>query len=91
MKPLKGIKLKENRILIKKFDKEVKTKAGIIMPDDQQIAPEGGVIVAVGPTADKTLAKVGDKVRYMLHGQEQLVNGDTYYLLRDGDVWGEIE
>lgn len=88
-KPLKGIKLKDNRILIKKFDKVETTKAGIILPDEDQEAPEGGTIVSVGPKADGV--EVGEKVRFMEHGMTVEIDGQEYYLLRDGDVWGEIE
>lgn len=91
VKPLAGIKLKENRILIKKHDLITKTEGGIILPDDDQIQPVGGVIVAVGPDTNDKLAKVGDNVRYLEHGQQVEIGKETYYLLRDDAIWGLVE
>ena len=96
-KELKGIKLKDNRILIEKFKAEEKI-GSIIMAEKDQVVPEGGVIVSIGPgnvDANSGLltpnrCKVGEKVRYMEHGMEVEIEGETYYLLRDTDVWGEI-
>lgn len=92
-----SIKLKENRVLIKKFEKEEKSKGGIILPDDQQEAPEGGTVVAVGPgrmennILVENACRAGEKVRYVKHGMEVEIDGEEYYLLRDSDVWGTIE
>jgi len=90
METLKGIKLKENRILIERFSNVVKTPAGIILPEEDQKAPEGGTIVAVGPCA-KINIEVGTKVRFLQHGMEVLIDDKPYYLLRDTDIWCEIE
>ena len=92
-----GITLKENRVLIKKFNKVEKTDAGIILPDDQQVAPEGGEVVAVGPGAyinglfHVPTCVIGEKVRYLEHGKVVEIDGEEYYLLRDTDIWGTIE
>lgn len=98
VEPLKGISLKENRVLIKKFEKEEKSKGGIILPDDQQEAPEGGTVVAVGPgaftpygTYVATTTVVGEKVRYLEHGKLVEIDGVEYYLIRETDIWGTIE
>lgn len=96
IKPI-GIRLKENRVLIKKFNKVEKTESGIILPEDQQVAPEGGEVVAVGPGVmvnglyQTTTCVVGEKVRYHEHGKVVEINGEEYYLLRDTDIWGTIE
>lgn len=98
VKPLKGISLKENRVLIKTFSAEEKTAAGIILPEGAQEAPPGGLVVSIGPgKVDPTtgvlvpnVCKVGEKVRYMAHGMEVEIGEETYYLLRDSDVWGDI-
>lgn len=99
MKALKGIKLKDNRILIKDFELVKETKGGIILPEDQWETPVGGLIVSVGPGLMNTTTgelipmtcSVGEKVQYHKHGTEVEVNGEKYYLLRDTDVWGEIQ
>lgn len=92
-----GITLKGNRILVKKFDKVEKTAAGIILPEEDQVAPEGGEIVAVGNgTWDQNgnframEYYVGQKVRYMEHGQTVKINNEEYYMIRDTDIWCEI-
>lgn len=96
---VKSVNLKENRVLIKKFEKVEKTEGGIIlMEGDMQEAPEGGTIVAVGPgkmenglLVEENTCKVGEKVRYVQHGMDVEIDGMEYYLLRDSDVWGTIE
>ncbi len=89
--PTLAITLKENRILIKKHEIRTKTEGGIILPDDDHIQPVGGIIVAVGPTTNEELAKIGDSVRYLEHGQQVDIDGEEYYLLRDDAVWGLVE
>jgi chaperonin GroES len=99
MKALKGIKLKENRILIADFDVRKESAGGIIMPESEWETPVGGLIVSVGPgkvdpnsgILVKNTCKVGESVQYHKHGTEVEVNGEKYYLLRDSDVWGEME
>jgi chaperonin GroES len=89
MKPIKGINLKENRILIQRFSKEEKSAGGIILPESEQEAPEGGTIVAAGPLVEDL--KVGEKVRFYEHGTEVTHNGKDYYLARSSDVWAGID
>lgn len=99
VKPLEGVKLKENRILIADFEPIKETPGGILLPEEQWIIPEGGLIVSAGPgktdpvtgTFVENLCKVGERVYYMNHGQKVDIDGKDYYLLRDSDVWGEIE
>lgn len=89
-----GITLSSNRVLIKKFDKVEKTAAGIILPDEDQVAPEGGEIVAVGNGhydqngVFKTMDYfIGQKVRYMEHGMTVKIKDEEYYMIRDTDIW----
>ena len=99
VKPLKGVKLKENRILIADFETIKETAGGILLPEAQWIIPEGGLVVSVGPgktdtvtgTFVKNLCSVGERVYYLNHGQKVDIDGKECYLLRDGDVWGEID
>jgi chaperonin GroES len=90
-KALAGIKLKENRILIKKHELLTKTEGGIILPDDQAVQPEGGFIVAMGPGVEKDEYKIGEDVRYYEHGTTVDYKGDSYYLLRSTDIWASID
>lgn len=88
IKTLPGINLKENRILIRKFGLEEKV-GSIIMPESEQEAPEGGVVVSKGPDAEGV--ELGEKVRYYEHGMEVTHGGETYYLGRSTDIWAGIE
>jgi co-chaperonin GroES (HSP10) len=85
---LTGISLKENRVLIKRFEKLTKTEGGIILPDDDQKAPEGGTIVAVGPDAQDLL---GQKVRFLEQGKSVMIADESYYLSRSTDIWCTID
>ena len=89
VKPLKGINLKENRILIQRFSKEEKSAGGIIMPESEQETPEGGVIVSKGPLVEDL--EIGEKVRFYEHGLEVTHTSKTYYLTRSSDVWAGID
>jgi len=99
VKPLEGIELKENRILIADFDVIKETKGGIILPEEQWITPVGGLIVSVGPgkvdpvsgILVPNVCKVGERVYYMQHGTQVTIKDKSYYLLRDSDVWGAMK
>lgn len=82
---LKGLKLSENRILIKQFAEGDKTPGGIIMPG---AVIEGGVIVAKGPEVKGY--KMLTKVRYLKHGKIEEIDGVEYYLIRETDIWTEL-
>jgi co-chaperonin GroES (HSP10) len=86
---LTGIHLKENRVLVKKFDKLTKTASGIILPEEDHKAPDGGYVVAKGPTA--SACELGEKVRYLEHGKIVLIDNQEYYLIRDTDIWTTID
>jgi len=82
-----GIKLKENRVLVERFKAEEKIGSIIVM-QEEQVIPEGGLIVSVGP--DVVGLAIGERVRFYEHGMEVSIGDEDYYLLRDGDVWGEV-
>ncbi len=84
-----SIELNENRVLVRKFSKLEKTKAGIILPEENHQDVDGGHIVAIGPLVDLVL--LGKKVRYMEHGRVVDVDGEDHYLIRDTDIWCEIK
>jgi len=91
VKALEGIRLKENRILIQKHEKQTKTEGGIILPDDNEAAPEGGIIVAMGPGVEKNTFNIGEKVRYLEHGMTIDHKGKDYYLIRSTDIWADVD
>jgi chaperonin GroES len=82
-----------DRVLIKPSPAEEKTASGIIIPDTAKEKPLQGEIVAVGngkPEEPMTV-KVGDKVMYgQYSGTEIKLDGDTYLIMRESDVYGII-
>lgn len=82
-----------DRVLIKSSPAEEKTASGIIIPDTAKEKPLQGEIVAVGngkPEEPMTV-KVGDKVMYgQYSGTEIKLDGDTYLIMRESDVYGII-
>jgi len=94
---LTGIHLTENRVLVKKFDKIAKTAGGIILPEENHEAPDGGTVVAIGSgymadgSSRAVTVTLGDKVRYLEHGKTVLIDKEEYYLIRDTDIWCKID
>ncbi|MDD2352182.1 MAG: co-chaperone GroES [Candidatus Caldatribacteriota bacterium] len=93
---IKKIKPLGDRILVKPFVEEEKTKGGIVLPDTiSKEKPQVGEVLAVGPgrTNDegKTFPmnfKKGDKVIYAKYSGTDLkdANDDDYLLLSEKDV-----
>jgi chaperonin GroES len=82
-----------DRVLIEPSPAEEKTASGIIIPDTAKEKPLKGKIVAVGngkPDEPMTL-KVGDEVIYgQYSGTEIKLEGKTYLIMRESDVYGVI-
>lgn len=82
-----------DRVLIKPSPAEEKTASGIIIPDTAKEKPLKGEVIAVGngkPEEPMTV-KVGDKVMYgQYSGTELKLDGDTYLIMRESDVYGII-
>ncbi len=82
-----------DRVLVKPSPAEEKTASGIIIPDTAKEKPLKGEIVAVGngkPDEPLTV-KVGDTVMYgQYSGTEIKLDGDTYLVMRESDIYGII-
>jgi len=89
IKPLEGIKLKGNRILVKNLEPIKTTKGGLLLPETSWIPREGGEIVSIGPDVEDGIS-VGNRIRYNQHGSGVDIDGESYFLLRDGDIWGDM-
>ncbi len=89
----------QDRILVKRFEEESKTKGGIYIPDTAKEKPAEGEIVAAGNgrVADDgnvipLEVKVGDKVLFGKYsGNEIKVDGEDYLIMNEGDILGIIE
>jgi len=89
----------QDRILIKRIDKEEKTSGGIIIPDTAKEKPQEGEVVAVGNgkrTEDGKVTpmdvKKGDRVLFGKYsGSEIKIDGEEHLILREDEVLGILE
>lgn len=82
-----------DRVLIEPMPAEEKTASGIIIPDTAKEKPLQGTVVAVGPGKkdEPMTVKVKDKVLYgQYSGTEIKLEGKTYLIMREADVYGII-
>lgn len=87
------IKPLSDRVLIQPNPAEEKTAAGLIIPDTAKEKPLAGKVVAVGPGTSevKMEVKVGDQVLYGKYaGTEVTVEGETYLIMRQSDIYAII-
>lgn len=83
-----------DRIVVKRFDGELKTKGGIIIPDTAQEKPAEGSVVAVGPgralkdgSTRALEVKVGDQVLFGKYGGTEVeLDGEPHVVMREEDV-----
>lgn len=79
------------RVLIERETLQAKTR--ILIPENaaKRNAPAKGIVTAVGPTADESIA-VGARVIFGRHaGDEIEVDGKTLFICQDEDVLVVIE
>jgi chaperonin GroES len=98
-----GAKMKfrplQDRILIKRIDKEEKTSGGIIIPDTAKEKPQEGEVVAVGNGKRLDDGKVqpldvkkGDRVLFGKYsGSEIKIDGEEHLILREDEILGILE
>ena len=80
-----------DRVLIEAAPAEAKTASGIIIPDTAKEKPLQGKVIAVGPgKVDEPMTlKEGDSVLYgQYSGTEIKLDGNTYLIMRESDVYG---
>ena len=83
-----------DRIVIKQFEAEEKTKSGIILTTSAQEKPSQAKVVAVGPgTKDVQMeVKVGDVVVYSKYaGSEIKLDDEEFIVIKQSDVLAIIE
>ena len=82
------------RVLIKQFKKEDKTKGGIYIPDSAKEERKEGEVVAAGQYKDgKDLPlKKGDKIIYGGYSSEEIeLDGEKYIFIDFKDILAKIE
>jgi len=83
-----------DRVLIEPAPAEQVTASGIIIPDTAKEKPLKGKVIAAGngkPDEPMTV-KVGDNVMYgQYSGTEIKMDGNTYMIMRESDIYGIID
>ena len=82
-----------DRVLIETAPAEEKTASGIIIPDTAKEKPLEGKVIAVGPgKVDEPMTiKKNDKVLYgQYSGTEIKIEGETYLIMRESDIFGIV-
>ncbi|MGX6961033.1 MAG: co-chaperone GroES [Candidatus Karelsulcia muelleri] len=69
------------RVLIKPFQAENKTKSGIIIPENAKEKPQEGIILVVGKEVKNTLLKVGEKVLFKKYSGTKINYKQKKYLI----------
>ena len=88
-----------DRLIVKRFDEEDRTKSGIIIPDTAKEKPQQGEVIAVGN--GKVLddgkkipleVKKGDRVLFGKYsGTEIKIEGSDYLMLKEDEILGIVE
>ena len=81
----------QDRVVVQRLDEETKTAGGIIIPDTAKEKPLRGTVVAAGEgKKDEPLTvKVGDSVLFgQYSGTEIKVDGKTFLIMREADIYG---
>lgn len=80
----------KDRVLVEPAPAEEKTAGGIIIPDTAKEKPQKGVVVAVGKGKkdEPMTVKTGDTVLYGKYsGTEVVIEGKTYLIMREDDIY----
>ena len=83
-----------DRVVLKQFEAEEKTKSGIILTSQAQEKPQEAEVIAVGPGTEevKMEVKAGDKVIYSKYaGTEVKLDGEEYIVVKQNDILAIIE
>ena len=88
-----------DRVVIRRAYGEIKSKGGIIIPDNAKEKPQEGEVVAVGPGARDEAGKLipldvkaGDMVLFgKWSGTEVKIDGEDLLIMKETDVMGIVE
>jgi len=86
----------QDRILIKRIEKEERSSGGIIIPDTAKEKPQEGEVVAIGNgkrlengQVQPLDVKVGDRILFGKYsGSEIKIDGTEHLILREEEVLG---
>ncbi len=87
-----------DRVVLKQYEAEEKTKSGIILASKTQEKPQEAEVIAVGPGGvvdgkEVTMqVKAGDKVIYTKYsGNEVKLGDEDYIIVRQNDILAVVE
>ena len=87
-----------DRVVLKQYEAEEKTKSGIILASKTQEKPQEAEVIAVGPGGvvdgkEVTMqVKAGDKVIYSKYsGNEVKLDDEEYIIVRQNDILAVVE
>jgi chaperonin GroES len=88
-----------DRVVIRRAEGDMKSKGGIIIPDNAKEKPQEGEVVAVGPglrdESGKLMeldVKAGDIVLFgKWSGTEVRIDGEDLLILKEADIMGIVE
>jgi chaperonin GroES len=88
-----------DRVLVKRFNEEEKTKSGLIIPDTAKEKPSQGEIIACGNgrvsedgVVRPLAVKKGDKILFGKYsGTEIKIDGTEFLMMREDDILGVIQ
>ena len=87
-----------DRVVLKQYEAEEKTKSGIILARKTQEKPQEAEVIAVGPGGvvdgkEVTMqVKAGDKVIYSKYsGNEVKLGDEEYIIVRQNDILAVVE
>jgi len=88
-----------DRVVIRRAEGDIKSKGGIIIPDNAKEKPQQGEVIAVGPGArDENGAlvpldvKAGDLLLFgKWSGTEVKIDGEDLLIMKEADIMGVID
>jgi chaperonin GroES len=88
-----------DRVVIRRAEGDIKSKGGIIIPDNAKEKPQEGEVIAVGPGArDESGAlialdvKAGDFILFgRWLGTEVKLDGEDLLIMKEADIMGIID
>jgi chaperonin GroES len=88
-----------DRVVIRRAEGDIKSKGGIIIPDNAKEKPQQGEVIAVGPGArDENGAlvpldvKAGDLILFgKWSGTEVKIDGEDLLIMKEVDIMGVID
>ena len=88
-----------DRVLVKRFSEEERSKGGIIIPDTAKEKPIQGEVIAAGQGRFTEEGKIrpldvkkGDRVLFGKYaGTEIKIDGEEYLMMREEDILGILD